>query len=183
MRTALCYIAIVADAETALEVKALQQYAADNFDSSRALRSPPHITLEPPFKWDPRNFPALESELQLFAQQQRSFAVRLNGFKSFPSRVIFVDVEQNQMLQQLHGNLKSHLRTVLDLVSERPDRAFRPHMTIAFRDLRKNRFQQAWEYFSSIEFHKMFEADRITLLQHDGQRWQVRNSFAMKARL
>jgi len=182
MNPALCYIAIIADDETCSLVKALQQTAADNFDSSRALRSPPHITLEPPFKWNPKDLQALESQLQLFAAQQKPFSIRLRGFNKFPSRVIFLDVEDNQQLQRLQNNLKIHLRAVFNLVSERPDRPFRPHMTVAFKDLRKNRFSEAWEYFSRIEFHRVFDAEKITLLQHDGQRWQQRCSFVMKGR-
>jgi 2'-5' RNA ligase len=177
---ALCYIAIVADDEVSAEVKAFQQFAADNFDSKSALRSPPHITLEPPFKWRSDRFDVLETALQSFAHQHSGFPVKLTGFNKFSSRVIFIDVEPNQPLQQLQQSLKTRLRSDLDLVSERPDRPYHPHMTVAFRDLRKNRFLEAWHHFSNIDYQREMKVSRITLLQHNGRIWQRRMDFEMK---
>jgi len=182
VNTALCYIAILADTEVSAEVKAFQQTAAEKFDSKSALRSPPHITLEPPFKWRSDRFQILETTLQAFAAQQPGFQVKLDGFNKFPSRVVFIDVEQNPSLQKLQRLLKANLRSKLDLISERPDRAYHPHMTVAFRDLRKNRFLEAWQHFSKIDYQREMDVVQITLLQHDGRVWQKRLDFKMKGR-
>ena len=47
----------------ATEVK---QYFADNYDSKHAFKSPPHITLQPPFEWDSSKIIDLEECLEKF---------------------------------------------------------------------------------------------------------------------
>lgn len=177
MKTALCFIAIIPDSEIYSEVKAFQEYVSENFESNRALRAPPHITLEPPFKWEVDRFQELESILDTFAKKQSCFSINLQNFNAFPPRVVFVDVAENKALDRFHGAIKSRLRSMLEFRSERQDRPFRPHMTIAFRDLRRQMFHQAWAYFSGLEYKREFVADQFCLLQHNGERWEARTVF------
>ena len=48
--TALYYIALLPPENIRQEVTALKEHAAEAFHSSKALNSPPHITLIPPFR-------------------------------------------------------------------------------------------------------------------------------------
>ena len=82
----------------------IKHHFARHYHSRKALNSPPHITLQPPFDWplapapdsDPGAQSASLSELKLslgmFAAQQRSVPIHLAGFGAFAPRVIYVNV-------------------------------------------------------------------------------------------
>ena len=181
MQNAIFFIAIIPDPEIGDEVRAFQKYVSENFESHRALRAPPHITLIPPFKWRLDDISKLESEMEVFVKTQHVVKIQLNNFSAFPPRVIYVGVEENIKLNNLQGDLKHFLLSKLEIKSDRPERRFHPHMTVAFRDLRKNTFPKAWTHFSELTYQRVFVARQIVLLQHSGARWIERTCFDLLA--
>ena len=177
----LCFIAIVPEPEIASEVQAFQNFALEHFKTGKALRAPPHITLEPPIELELVKLPALENRLKAFAEKQKSFPIQLKNFSAFPPRVIFIDVVKNQKLHQLQNDLKICIRSAFDfeLRSNRPDQHFHPHMTVAFRDLTGKQFHKAWKYFGNIEYQRTFVANSLCLLQHNGNIWEERKHFGI----
>jgi 2'-5' RNA ligase len=51
-------------------------------------------------------------------------------------------------------------------------------MTVAFRDLTRQNFKAAWPEFENRQLHFEFIADKLTLLIHDGRRWNIKSEFA-----
>jgi 2'-5' RNA ligase len=157
----------------------IKQYFADNYASRHAQKSPPHITLQPPFEWANDHLSHLEVSLRVFASQQQSLSVTLSGFSAFAPRVIYIDVVRSQELLQLQADLMAHMETDLGIVDEvGKKRPFAPHMTVAFRDLTRQNFQAAWPEFENRQLHFEFLADKLTLLIHDGRRWNIKSEFA-----
>lgn len=70
--------------------------------------------------------------------------------------------------------LEAHLG-IVDKVSQ--TRPFAPHMTVAFKDLSKQNFKAAWSEFEKRELQFEFTADHLTLLLHDGKRWNIKSEF------
>ncbi|WP_445626465.1 2'-5' RNA ligase family protein [Nostoc sp. DSM 114167] len=157
----------------------IKQYFADRYASSGTLKSPPHITLQPPFEWADANLPLLEASLKEFASGQQPVAITLKGFDAFVPRVIYINVVRSQELLTLQADLmaytESNLR-IVDRVSK--TRPFAPHLTVAFRDLTKQNFKAAWPEFENRQLHFEFTADKLTLLLHDGKRWNIKREFA-----
>lgn len=168
----LYFIAILPPKEIQQEVTQFKYYAAEQFQSRHALKSPPHITLQSPFKWEKGEQKRLEQIVQQFAQQQSPFSLVLRNFDSFPPRVIFVDVEKSEYLQTVQAALQQELAQQLKLYAN-DKHGFHPHMTVAFKDLKRSEFPNAWSYFSRQEYYRQFEVESVTLLQHTGQRWEV----------
>jgi 2'-5' RNA ligase len=50
-------------------------------------------------------------------------------------------------------------------------RGFHPHMTIAFRDLKKNKFQEVWQLFKERKFQAEFPYAGISLLRLE-KKWE-----------
>ncbi len=175
----LYFIAVLAPAGVSEEVTAFKQYAASNFESSRALHSPPHITLIPPFSWPPRQLPDVIQEVEQVAGAIAPFWLTLRNFNCFPPRVIFVDVPENKALADLQSTLSQHLHRQLNLGGE-DKRGFHPHMTVAFKDLRRRLFTPAWAYFSLIHYERTYEVREIALLRHNKQEWEVIRRFPLK---
>lgn len=172
----LLFVAVIPAEEIREEVTAFKQYALEHFDSGRALRSPAHITLIRPFRWTPDGLPALRRSLEQFSRRCAPFYLTLNGFDCFRPRVIFVDIEPSEELTRLQSALEQYLSSELSLKKER-NHGFHPHMTVAFKDLRRSVFPAAWEYFSQQEYLRVFEVNRYFLLRHSGRRWEVYNTF------
>jgi len=172
----LHFIALLPDASIQEEVTAFKKTAARRFGSSHALKSPPHITLYPPFRWEEEEVPFLEKALERYAGELQPFEVVLKGFDRFDSRVLFVRVLPSAELEGWHVGLKKALAQNLGL-SLTDTRPFHPHMTVAFKDLRREQFPAAWAYFRAIDYERRFRAEALTLLVHREGRWHVQRSF------
>lgn len=168
-----------------LPPQAIQDYATEvksHFDqyynSRHALKSPPHITLYPPFKWQLERVSILIESLATFANSHPVISMTLDGFGAFPPRVIYIHVDRSTTLLRLHQQLIEHLETSIELSDSREkSRPYAPHLTVAFRDLTKQDFKLAWEVFRNRSLHFEFTATHLTLLKHDGQRWQIHTEF------
>ncbi|WGV27276.1 2'-5' RNA ligase family protein [Halotia branconii] len=158
--------------------KQVKQYFADNYGSRAAQKSPPHITLQPPFEWPDADVPLLEASLSEFATKQQSIPITLSGYAAFAPRVIYINVIRSQELLNLQADLVAYTESKLSIVDQvSQTRPFAPHMTIAFRDLTRQNFKAAWPEFAQRQLHFEFIAENLTLLLHDGKRWNVKSEF------
>ena len=153
----------------------------DHYDCHAPLRSPPHLTVHMPFLWSEKKEEKLIRNLRDFASGQEMFSVTLDGFGAFAPRVIFVQVEENQELLHFREALLLVTRRNLNLLDDNyKNRGFHPHMTIAFRDLRKAQFTTAWEQFQSQTFQTTFQVEKLSLLKHNGKVWDIYEDFFLK---
>lgn len=179
MADAIYFIAILVEGEAGETITGFKMYAAQHFGASRALNSPPHLTLIPPFTWPVTQLEALSESLSGFMAGRPMPVVRLLNFNCFPPRVIYVDVEPNPELTNFQHALETHLEKQLGMRTDR-QYGFHPHVTIAFKDLREALFPKAWAHFSTQIFVHTFQSPGITLLQHTGQCWEVKREFPNK---
>lgn len=174
------FIALLPPQEIQDYVTAIKQQFSDRYHSRAAFKSPPHITLQPPFELRSANLPVLKQCLTTFANHQKPVPVNLSGFAAFPPRVIYINVLKTQELLILQTDLIAYLETTLEIVDPvSKSRSFSPHMTVAFRDLTRQNFKAAWLEFQQQELQFEFTANYLTLLLHDGKRWNVSDEFAL----
>ncbi len=178
----LYFIALLPPQDVQDRVTEIKQHFADHYKSRAALKSPPHITLQPPFKWLDENVPALEQRLSEFAAERSPFPIALSGFAAFPPRVIYLNVVKTPALLSLQADLAARLQTALNIVDpSSKQRPYAPHVTVAYKDLTKPNFQAAWPEFKEKPIQFEFAAARLTLLLHNGQRWNIHSEFAFPA--
>lgn len=171
------FLAIVIPEPFQTEIMGLKQYVSDNFKSKGALRSPAHITLHMPFEWKEEKEEDLIQKLKMFTFNE-PFSIQLKNFSSFPPRVIFVDVVPNNALNEFQKALVTHAKQNLHLFNQSNDmRGFHPHVTIAFRDLKKATFLQAWEHFKDKEFNASFNLKSFFLLKQNDNLWEAYHEF------
>lgn len=173
----LFFIALLPPEEIQREVTAFKQYIADAWGPQHALKSPPHITLQPPFTRAEKDLSALKKCLSGFASSQKAFSVELNDFGAFPPRVIFVRPLINKRLEDLPAQLAHCLAEELDFRNPRFRQPFHPHMTIAHRDVEAGDFLKIWSYFREKSFHRAFEADTLALLRNVQGKWEIEANF------
>ena len=168
----LYFIAILPPLPIRNEIKLLKEYFRDTYQSKAALNSPPHITLHMPFQWKETKDKKLISALKKFGAGKSAIEIQLNGFACFAPRVIYLNVMESEPLCLLQSDLHKFCKTELNLFNAQyRDMPFHPHITLAFRDLKKDKFEKAWGEFKERKFSGDFIADKITLLKHDGKVW------------
>ncbi|HEY9709209.1 MAG TPA: 2'-5' RNA ligase family protein [Oculatellaceae cyanobacterium] len=175
------FIALLPPLEIQDYAKEIQQYFAQKYDSQAALRSPPHITLQPPFEWQLDSLSVLEESLSRFASDRSSIPITLSGFSAFAPRVIYINVLKTPELLTLQADLMAYVEASLEIVeATSKKRPFAPHMTVAFQDLKRQNFNVAWREFQHRPLQFEFTASNLTLLIHDGQRWNINSEFPLE---
>jgi 2'-5' RNA ligase len=173
-------MALVPPLDIEQQITEIKLYFAEHYNTRGALNSPPHITLQPPFEWLATDVPKLEESLKDFAAKRLSIPVTLSGFAAFAPRVIYADVVKSPLLLEIQKDLMSYVEANLEIVDRlSQSRPFVPHMTVAFRDLTQENFQAAWLEFQDRSLHFEFTAEALTLLLHDGSRWNISNQFPL----
>ena len=171
------FIAIVIPEPFQTQLMGLKNVVKDKFSSKGALRSPAHITLHMPFEWKEEKEMLLINILQRFTFDD-NFTIDLYNFSCFEPRVLFVGVLKNELLEKLQKELVMYAQKNLRLLNQVNDmRGFHPHVTIAFRDLKKEKFYQALGYFKTETYTASFQTKSFCLLKHTGKEWLVNKEF------
>lgn len=171
--TQRCFLALIPPEPFFTQVEQWKVEMMERFQTKAALRSPAHITLHMPFHVTEAAKMKLVSCLSELAASQKPFEVSHTGFGAFPPKVIFVEVAPAPALLVFRERLISALRQNVHLLNaDYKDLPFHPHMTLAFRDLKKALFIDAWTAFVDRACTEQWLAEGLWLLRHDGKRWQ-----------
>lgn len=178
----LYFVAVLPEKEVREKVQRIKEEVAEKYGSKASLKSPPHFTLYMPFRWQKEREDKLYEVLEKVAFSHSAFELHLKDFGAFKPRVIFIDLLTSDELEELQKDIISAFKRELKLMDigfeERP---FHPHMTIAFRDLKKPMFFKAWnEEFKERIFQESIIINRLTLLKHNGKSWDIYKEFALK---
>lgn len=159
------FIAIVVPEPLFSEIEAVKQHLLTQYGLKGALRSPAHITLHRPFEWKAEKENLLIEKLSEF-RCPPAFDIQLKNFAFFEPRVIYADVLKNEPLYQLHQALSGFAKRELRLFNEAEDlRGFHPHVTVAFRDLKKPLFHKLKPSFEAKKIGGTFLCSGFSLLR------------------
>jgi len=173
------FIALVPEGKLHEEVMAMKEHMAKKFRSKAGMRSPPHITLHMPFKFKDKDEDRLKHKLSVLSKEKQ-IKTALSGFGAFPPRVIYIRVELNEDLYDLWTKIVAVTRKDLGLDNaDYKSLGFIPHMTLAFRDLKREMFHKAWAEYSEKSFEREFPVNKIALLKQDEEGWNVLEEFPL----
>ncbi len=171
-------VALIPPSPILEEAQVLKEYFRDHYHSKASLNSPPHVTLHMPFEWKEAKEEKLTNALREFSTGKKPFTLSFNNFSCFAPRVIYIDVSPSDSLTALHRELRQFCKIKLNLFNALyRDLPFHPHLTLAFRDLKKNQFTLAWQEFEHKKYSGAFLIHKITLLKHDGNHWEPFHEF------
>lgn len=176
----LYFIALIPKRELCEKITAFKQDFASRFNSSKALKVYPHITLKAPFKLSPRSHTKLVNWFADLYILQNKFTIQLKDFGAFANKkspVVYVNPVVTKELRSLHQQLIASFNSAFPDNVHSTDLEFNPHMTIAYRDLSPEMFQKAWSEYKTKKFDASFEAEAIYLLQHDLKKWNVISTY------
>ena len=170
------FIALLPTAEVGKEIIKIKQEFAEKYGPVYALKVLPHITLQVPFTADPALEKAFCDELAEFAKTQAPFEVSLNGFGTFPNkqnRVLFINVEKSETISAMHRQLINFLRKEFGFSTMLARTGFTPHVTVSFKDLTDEQFNEAWPEYENKEYKASFKVNNLYFLRHNGKSWEV----------
>lgn len=171
----LYFIAVEPHNELIDKIRVIQKDFAERFSSSKSYSNFPHITIIPPFSLRDDEETALISKFKDFSLATKPFTVHLNGFGSFPnskSPAIFIKPENESELTALFKEINSAMKMFDYRVSK-----FRPHLTVAYRDLSPENYRKSWMEYQTKTFRDRFEVNAVKLYKHDRKKW---NEIAAK---
>lgn len=177
----LYLIALLPPAKLSDEIHAIRVDCSQKFGVYKALRPPVHITLYPPFRAEE----AMEEQLIGLLKQGTaglpSFLQMLENYGTFKREVIYIKALKSPALIHLHETIVSVIRkNQLDKQIHNKEReVYKPHITIAYRDVSKELFPKIWKEYKDRKFERSFKAEHFTLLKHDGALWNSIAEFGL----
>ena len=180
MEKTLWFVAVLLPDEAVASVRGVQQEIADQFGPRRAMRLPPHVTVEPPFRLADAESARLTEALAAFFADKKPFQLTLKDFGYFRDDVIFIQVAPSLELFELHGELQQYLRGAAHIIRTPPlHPGYTPHLTIANRDVTPKQHAAIWRSLASRKFHASFVVDELCLMCHNGASWDTAQKFGL----
>ena len=172
------FLAIIPPEPVYTVIDQYKNEACEKFNTCAALNSPPHITLFMPFSWKEKRIERLHQALENFSSSSAQLTIEVRSVGQFGERVIFLAPSYNSELLSLQASLAKTVRRELNLLNANyKDRGFHPHITIAFRDLKKQFFDEAYAYFDNKTIDLSFTVSNFSLLKHNGKKWEDYQRF------
>jgi len=173
----LYFIALIPPDAIAGEVTAFRNDFALNYNSKAALKNMPHITLKAPFKIEATRHNEVMDWFANLPVNEKPFEIELNDFGMFnnpKNPVVYVHPVVTDALATMQKAVIDGFETAFPHIAlQFTERNFKPHMTIAYRDLTYTEFEKAWQLYRHKKYNVRFIVDRIFLLKHDVKEWQV----------
>jgi 2'-5' RNA ligase len=177
----LYMFAIVPPPDLEKQIRFEQKRCSERYGTEEALKRPVHITLYEPFK------AGIETETQFevfhkWAAKEKPFRIDLEGFGFFEhpaTPVVFIAPTKNNTLSVFRKGFVKQLKNYVDPPPVR--RAYKPHFTIAYRDLAPEKFPAVLTEYSKRPFRGSFSVDSIFLWKHDGKRWHISREYHLGA--
>ena len=88
----LYFIGLIPDGDLRRQLHELKQDISIRYHTYHALKSPPHITLVPPFWHANGDLPKTTTFLKDFAASFHDFKIAVDGFGSFGQRVLYMHI-------------------------------------------------------------------------------------------
>ncbi|NJN27880.1 MAG: 2'-5' RNA ligase family protein [Cyclobacteriaceae bacterium] len=176
-KESLYFLAAIPPAPLRNELYELKREFAQQYKSSKALNSPAHITLVPPFGLEAGKVVHLTDAMQLVAPCFDPFILQIDGFGVFAPKVVYLRIDDHPALRRLQASLFEVLKPHHGQVASH--KVFIPHITLANRDLAPEMFELAWQQHKTTSYKRPFMLDSISLLKHNGHRWEVEVEVAL----
>ena len=183
IHTELKLIAIVLPEPLFSVVREQQHYIAENWKSMHALRTPPHITIIPPLALTPVEIIKLQEMAREIASKCNPFRLSVNEYGAFKPRVIFMKPDVPPGLSYLFKNWRDALlKTIPHVLEKYPDRPYHPHITLAHRDVDRQRFDEMWKYFKNKKIEMSIEINQCCILTHSKEGWQIETTYFLNSK-
>jgi 2'-5' RNA ligase len=175
-KTSLFFIALIPDKDLRKKIHTIKEDFSQRFYSHKALKVYPHITLKAPFKCSAGGKKELLNWFSETSFQQKPFLLYLKGFGAFHNKnspVVFINPMPSKELLQMQNEMMVGFSSIFPAYVHPVDVGFKPHITVAYRDLTPENFSRAWQEYKDKPFKDVFGVHSIYLLEHNTKKWNI----------
>ena len=170
----LYFAALLPSPQIKEEILQLKLEIKEKFNVSHALKLPAHITILPPFWLENDKENDLLKMIEQRVRSQHPFQIELKDFGHFGQRVLYIGLEDPEPVKKVYDHF-SPIRE--NFLKDSTSSSIHPHVTIATRDLTREKFKEAWEIFKFRSYSNSFEAKELVLFKHNGKSWDIFKEF------
>jgi 2'-5' RNA ligase len=145
------------------KIMAIKQSFAEAYDCPAASYTKPHITLVKFMQYDTAE-KRIVHKLQALETANAPFTVDLEGFGSFPTHTVYLNIQSKNPILALIKELKQAQHLLKTDKEHKPHFMTEPHITIA-RKLLPWQFEKSWLQYSHTPFSGRFIAHELLLLK------------------
>lgn len=165
----------------AVEEKIMQMKKEFNekFAAKFALNRP-HITLNT-FTQYASSEPRIISKLKSVSQAFDKIKIDLNGYDSFPTHTIYINVDSRLPILELVKSIRMHTQQYM-----KPDKNLKPfftttpHLTIS-KGLTNQQYEEGWKWLQNHHFKSIFYASSMRLLKRPpGGKYKLVEQFVFE---
>ncbi len=181
----LYFVAALSDLDLERNFWQMKDEVSKKTGSVKGLRVLPHITEINPFKRSEDDESKIIDQLHAIISSFTPVEINFDGFGYFEnpkSHTIYVRVKNDPILQEQHKQLNLYARHKLGFDPKHAPLKFTPHMTLAYRDLDKQKFDYAWPDYSNRKFEEKMMLQSLWLLKHDGLCWIPYEEFSFNGK-
>ncbi len=177
----LYLIAVLPPEDLSHQINEIRVQCSEKFGVQKALKQPVHITLYRPFKMETAYESKMIRLLKSAASSLHPFKQDLENFEGFDTHAVVIRALKNPEIMKLQRAVASIFR--INEIDKLPpgtkNLPFRPHLTIAYRDILPEVFPMIWEEYKDARFKRTFTTDHFSLLKHDGEQWNRISDFKL----
>lgn len=169
------FVAVMADRALAGQIEAFRAWARETLGCRSGQRTPPHVTLVPPFVLPLGSLDGLEAALSAAALAGIPFIARVEGFDSFGERTLFARVVPGPDWDALRDRVyvaASDQGPELVTRFPHPRVPFHPHLTIANRDIPPGSARVALAELRARGLSAQMPVDHLALLRFEEGAWR-----------
>ena len=178
----LYFIALIPQREVREEITTFKNDFANRFKSKKALKVYPHITLKAPFKFPEDSHANVINWFDNLKISHRPFNVNLKNFDAFHNKhnpVVFINPVITEELIKIQREILVDFKKLFPGNVHPVDLNFKPHVTIAYRDLEPEQFSKAWSEYKDKKYSAVFKVNGFYLLQHDKKKWNLISTYSL----
>ncbi|TZF84632.1 2'-5' RNA ligase family protein [Pedobacter sp. BS3] len=169
----LFLIALLPPEQLSEQIDGIRKECSEKYNVYAALKPPVHLTLYRTIHIEQHLEKHLEKVL-MQATHRDPFTVTLENFDSFNNQTLFINCIKSPPLAALQKSISAIIsRNRFDPREVKGGNTlFKPHITIAYRDVSPEIFPVMWDEYKSRKFKREFPVHAFTLLKHNGKQWQ-----------
>jgi 2'-5' RNA ligase len=167
------YLALLPPDPIEQEIRAIKELLKTKFNVKYALNSPSHVTLKMPFSYQESKEEFLVKQLTSFLHTYTPFSLKISGLGHFGKRVIFHPILLSEPLSALQAALGAYCKKSLHLPLELSDQNFQAHLTLAYKDLKKDTFLEVLALANAYPVEAEFDVEQLSLMKRTKGRWNI----------
>lgn len=173
-RLPLYFVGLIPQGEVKKQIDNIRNQNSGRFGCRVALKSPPHITVLPPFRIEPENVEAMKSVVRSSFPSPNGLLVKFSDVGTFERRTIFLDVLNDHHLNAFDVKAKELVAAYPHYFQNaRFHEVFHPHVTLANRDILPEYFDEMVSYLRNKIYPIMCDSLRLEILHLERGRWEI----------